>query len=141
MTILFGPGEGLESKRLAFESPYGCLWCGTAQDCHGRRWAPALSDTHTWEKPDQATILGRMLRRRSARLTPEPAKYHAATAWAADHTGESADPYCADCKTEVCHRWLRIQARLDEQRWGMPRRIRRRRTAAGSGWGDGEPPW
>jgi hypothetical protein len=108
---------------------------------HGRRWA-AIIQMHSWMEPDQATILDRMRRRRAHRLAGVPAVYHATTGWAADHTGESADPYCADCKTDGCRPWMRIQTRLERlerQRWrqaladGTP-------NASPGGWG-GDAPW
>lgn len=121
--------------RLNFKAPYGCRWCGEEKNRHGRRWAPIIG-VHSWMEPDQAMILDRMLRRLDARLNAEPAKYHATTAWADDGSGESADPYCADCKTDGCSRWARVQDRLDEQRWGLPRNPRR----ASGGW-TGDEPW
>ncbi|MGV2914656.1 hypothetical protein [Streptomyces alfalfae] len=125
-------------KRLTFESPYGCRWCGVQKHHHDRRWF-AVIGVHSWIEPSQAAIKERMLRRRDARLAAEPPKYHARIGWAADHTGESADPYCADCKTDGCHPWHRIQDRLDRQRWGVPRRTRHSSPATG-GWG-GDEPW
>lgn len=74
---------------------------------------------HAWEQPTQAQIKDRMLARRAARLSAEPTKYHAFTDWAADHTREEGVPFCADCKTDGCRRLIRIQARLDRQRWGI----------------------
>lgn len=126
-------------KRLTFESPYGCRWCGDELHHHGQQWAPIIG-MHSWLQPTQAMILERMTRRRADRLAALPPVFHATTGWSADLTGESADPYCADCKTDVCHRWDRIQTRLNQQRWGMPRRARRSGKAAGSGWG-GDQPW
>ncbi|MEU8469529.1 hypothetical protein AB0F30_16670 [Streptomyces sp. NPDC029006] len=120
------------AKQLTFESPYGCAWCGDEKHHHGSQWAPIIG-LHTWRRPTQDQIKERMWRRLNARLNAGPLKYHATTAWAPDHTGESADPYCADCKTDVCHRWSRIQTRLDQQRWGMPRRVRRRRRSGSRG--------
>lgn len=112
----------------------GCQWCGITEQSHPQRWKPPAG-WHTWAQPTQQQILERMLARRAARLNaPEPV-FHAATGWAPDDTGESADPYCADCKTDGCPRWARIQTRLDQQRWGLPRRVRRRKPG---GWG-GEP--
>jgi hypothetical protein len=126
-------------KRLTFESPYGCRWCGDELHHHGQQWSPIIG-MHSWLEPTQAMILERMTRRRADRLAALPPVFHATTGWAADHTGESADPYCADCKTDGCHRWARIQTRLDKQRWGFPRRTRRSRKAVGSGWG-GDQSW
>lgn len=121
-------------KRLNFGSPYGCRWCGVEKNRHGRRWA-AIVDMHGWLEPSQAMVLERMRQRRAARLVALPPVFHATTAWAPDGSGESADPYCADCKTPVCHRWARIQTRLDQIRWGLPRRTRRARKAAAGAWG------
>lgn len=123
-------------KRLTFESPYGCRWCGVEQRHHDRRWAVIIG-VHPWMEPTQDAIKERMLRRLDARLNPEPPVFHATTGWAADHTGESADPFCADCKTDGCPRWTRIQTRLDQQRWGLPRRTRR--SWKSGGWGGSEP--
>lgn len=123
-------------KRLTFESPYGCRWCGVQQRHHGRRYKLPIG-MHAWEAPWTSTILIRMRRRRWARLNADPTLYHAATGWSPDHTGESADPYCADCGRDSCRRWARIQTRLDQQRWGLPRHTRRARktpTTTG-GWG------
>lgn len=129
-------------KRLTFESPYGCRWCGDERHHHGSQWAPIIG-MHGWLAPSQAMLLERMTSRRSDRLAALPPVFHATTGWAADHTGESADPYCADCKTDGCPRWARIQARLDQQRFGLPRRVRRTRKSparSGGGWG-GDQPW
>lgn len=119
--------------RLKFESPYGCRWCGVQQRHHGRRYKLPVG-MHAWEAPWPQIILMRMRRRRAARLNAEPALYHATTAWAADATGESGEPYCADCRTDGCRKWIRIQARLDEIRWGIPRNPR-----GGSNWGGDVP--
>ena len=105
-------------KRLTFESPYGCRWCGTERHRHGRRWF-AVIGMHQWMEPNQAMILERMTRRLEMRLNPETPKYHAITGWAADHTGEEGIPYCADCKTDSCRRWIRIQSKLDRRRWEL----------------------
>ncbi|MYW46376.1 hypothetical protein [Streptomyces sp. SID161] len=122
------------TKRLTFESPFGCSWCGDEQYHHGSQWAPIIG-LHEWRQPTQEQIKERMLRRLDDRLNAEPPKYHATTAWAPDHTGESADPHCADCKTDVCHRWSRIQTRLDSIRWGLPHRTKHPRHALAGGWG------
>ncbi|KPI31405.1 hypothetical protein OV320_2621 [Actinobacteria bacterium OV320] len=128
-------------KTLDFESPYGCRWCGTQRWHHGRRWKPVVG-LHAWEVPSEALILERMTRRRADRLAALPQVFHATTGWAADGTGESADPYCADCKRDGCPRWARIQTRLDQQRHGLPRRFRRRRKApAGAGGWGGNSTW
>jgi len=66
---------------------------------------------HSWERPTNAQILARMRARRAARLNAAPPKYHATTRW----TGTPGDPedpgyeLCADCGTENCARYLRIQ--------------------------------
>ena len=124
----------LAARGIAFEPPYGCRWCGEEQRFHGPRWAPIIQ-VHQWIEPSQAAILERMRRRRAMRLNAEPAKYHAETAWAADATGEEGIPFCADCKTDACRPWTRIQARLDEIRWGIPRNPHGRNN-----WG-GDAPW
>ncbi|MFJ8929253.1 hypothetical protein ACIRLA_22010 [Streptomyces sp. NPDC102364] len=115
----------------------GCRYCWliTKHD-HFQRWAPQPIGWHTWTPLEQPQIKARMFARRAARLAAEPVKYHATTAWAPDATGESGEPYCADCKTDGCCRWLRIQDRLDRQRWGIPGKTR----ARSSGWG-GDAPW
>ncbi|NUS82723.1 MAG: hypothetical protein HOY75_08215 [Streptomyces sp.] len=123
-------------KRLNFESPYGCRWCGVEHARHGRRYRLPVG-VHSWEAPWQSTILLRMRRRRAARLNAEPTLYHATTGWAADATGESGEPYCADCKNDGCRRWIRIQARLDQIRWGIPRNPR----SSSGGWGRVELPF
>lgn len=138
---LFRKAPPVTVKRLTFESPYGCRWCGIEQRRHGRRWF-AVIGMHSWLEPDQAMILERMTRRRAHRLAALPPVFHATTDWASDSTGEEGLPYCADCKADACHRWTRIQARLDQQRFGLPRRVRRTRKASvnGGGWG-GDQSW
>lgn len=125
----------LAARSIRFEPPYGCRWCGDEQHHHGHQWAPIIG-MHQWIEPSQAAILERMRRRRAMRLNAEPAKYHATTAWAADATGEEGIPFCADCKTDACRPWTRIQTRLDQIRWGIPRKVRR----TTGGWG-GDEPW
>lgn len=144
MSVLFGPTEGLESLPVDFEAPYGCRWCGVEKLSHGRRWQATVG-MHAWVAPALEMVRDRMWLRLVARWERPQPKYHATTAWAPDHTGEEGVPYCADCKSDVCHRWSRIQDRLDRQRWGLPRRSRRVRRVPG-GWGDDEPwgdpePW
>ncbi|MFD3336113.1 hypothetical protein ACFWV1_26220 [Streptomyces sp. NPDC058700] len=113
-------------------TPFGCRWCGTEQSGHGRRWKPGHG-MHPWEQPTPKQILARMrarrTARRTARLNAPPAQHHATTGLAPDETGESPIEYCADCRTDGCARWARIQARLDRQRWGLES------TAAPGGWG------
>lgn len=126
----------MAAKRITFEAPYGCRWCGDEQHHHGSQWAVIIG-MHEWLEPSQAMILERMRRRRDVRLTAEPPKYHATTAWDPAPDGESADPYCADCQTPVCFRWSRIQARLDHHRWGIGYRTKHHlnATAAAGSWG------
>jgi hypothetical protein len=139
MPVLFGPDEGVFP--LAELPLDGCRWCGVITKYeHMQRWAPKPVGWHTWTPLEQQQIKERMLARRAARLAAEPYRYHATTAWAADDTGESADPYCADCGKESCPRWNRVHDRLTRQRQGLPRRVRRSRKAVGSGWG-GEQSW
>jgi hypothetical protein len=95
--------------------PSSCRWCGQEQGSHGQWWRPGKG-YHRYEQPTQAQIKARMRARRLARLTAEPPKYHATTGWAADRTGESADPYCADCRRDGCRQWMRIQHRIDMRR-------------------------
>jgi hypothetical protein len=125
----------LAARGIHDEPPFGCTYCGDERHHHGSQWAPIIG-MHQWMEPTQVEILKRMRRRRAARLNAEPAKYHATTGWAADHTGESGEPYCADCKTDGCRPWMRIQDRLDRQRWGIPRNLRQ---ASSGGWAGGEP--
>lgn len=134
MTILFGPDEGVfPIAELPLD---GCRWCGVITKYeHAQRWC-AEAGWHKWTPLTQEQIKARMLARRAARLSAEPPKYHATTGWAADHTGEEGIPYCADCKTDSCPRWSRIQTRLDQQRFGLPRRVRRSRKTGG--WGGGQ---
>jgi hypothetical protein len=100
------------NRRLTFESPYGCRWCGDEQYHHGQQWAPIIG-MHHWLEPSQEMILERMLRRLDARLNaPKPA-YHATTRY----TGTPGDPddegdaLCADCGTDACPQYQRIQHR------------------------------
>lgn len=131
--------EKLAARGITSQPPYGCRWCGDEQHHHGEQWAPIIG-MHSWLEPSQAMILERMRRRRAARQTTIPPLLHVTTGWHVALDGESADPYCADCGRESCPRWTRIQLRLDQIRFGLPRRTRRtRKTAdAGAGWG-GEP--
>lgn len=127
-------------NRLTFDSPYGCRWCGIDRRRHGRRWAVILG-VHAWLEPGQAMVLERMRRRRAVRLASEPTKYHAITAWAADATGESGEPYCADCKTDGCRQWIRIDTRLSNRRMELDGiNPKRRSKKRGGGWG-GDHPW
>ncbi|MFJ1993012.1 hypothetical protein [Streptomyces asiaticus] len=115
-------------------NPFSCRWCGLDQRGHGRRWTPPSKGGpgwHPWEQPTERQIKQRMLRRRADRLAAEPSKYHATTAWEADSTGEEGIPYCADCGTDACGPWTRIQDKLDRIRWRLPKRKRR----ASGGWG------
>ncbi|WP_448333546.1 hypothetical protein [Streptomyces sp. DSM 41534] len=105
-------------------APYGCSWCGTERQRHGRRWTPIIG-VHQWQQPSQDKIKERMLRRRADRLAAEPTRYHATTAWEADAFGEDGIPHCADCKTDTCRPWMRIQDRLDRIRWQLPTPKRR----------------
>lgn len=93
-------------------TPFGCRRCGNPQGSHGRSYI-AGAGIHTWERPTNAQILARMRARRAHRLNPAPPKYHATTRW----TGTPGDPedpgyeLCADCGTENCAQYLRIQHR------------------------------
>jgi hypothetical protein len=115
-------------------TPYGCADCGIARDRHGRQFLLGEGG-HQWRAPDDTVIKQRMLARRHARLTREQPKYHAVTAWAPDATGESGEPYCADCKTDTCRRWLRIQDRRDRSRWDAIPKL----TLAYASWGGDVP--
>jgi len=118
-------------------NPNGCRFCGIDQRDHMQRWSKSIG-WHQWDQPTNAQILARMRARRAARLNAEPTKYHATTGWDPAPDGESADPYCADCKTPACFRWSRIQARLDHQRWGIGYRTKHPLNATASragGWG------
>lgn len=95
---------------------------------------------HSWVEPSQDMILERMTRRRANRLAALSPVYHATTAWAADATGESGEPYCADCKTDGCRQWIRIDTRLSNRRMELDGINPKRRSKKGSGgWGGGEP--
>jgi hypothetical protein len=134
----FDTGRALLAKLRPID---GCRWCGVQKEPHMQRWTE-LAGWHTWTELTQPEIKGRMLARRAARLCMEPFKYHATTAWAADATGESGEPYCADCKTNGCRQWIRIQDRLERRRMelaGINPKARRPSDGSG-GWG-GEPPW
>ena len=93
-------------------SPNGCRICGLDERGHARRWSKSVG-WHQWTPPTQAQIKRRMQDRRTARLTAEPPKYHAATRY----TGSAGDPedegeaLCADCGTPACAQYQRIQTR------------------------------
>ncbi|MFD7705671.1 hypothetical protein [Streptomyces sp. NPDC059786] len=122
----------MAARGITEEPPYGCSWCGDERHHHGSQWAPIIG-LHQWVEPDQKLILARMTSRRADRFAAEPPKYHATTGWAVDDTGESADEYCADCKTDGCPRYWRIQDRLDRQE------AARRAALPRVGWD--EEPW
>lgn len=46
--------------------PYGCRFCGTPKDSHGRR-SMCLSPDHRWSAPHNWLILARMRNRRTDR--------------------------------------------------------------------------
>lgn len=114
--------------------PMGCSWCGIPSRDHMQRYKPPVG-WHKWAAPTQEQILARMLARRTARLTANPAVYHATTGWDPEPDGESAVPCCADC-AGVCFRWLRIQARLERQRW----EAQPLKAGKSGSWG-GDDPW
>ena len=122
-------------------TPGGCRWCGLEQYGHMQWWLPGRG-FHRWTQPTQAQIKARMLARRQARLAAEPARYHAKTDW----TGTQVDPedpgdeMCADCRSPQCPRWLRIQRRLDQQRWRTAMADGTPDATASGGWG-GAAPW
>lgn len=120
---------------MATPDPTGCSWCGIPSRGHGRQWKPPVG-WHEWTAPAQAQTLARMKARRTERLAATPAVYHATTGWAADSTGESAEPYCADCKTDGCQPWMRVQTRLDQQRW----QLAPPKAGKPGSWG-GDEPW
>jgi hypothetical protein len=124
--------------RKNIPAPYGCSWCGDEKHHHGSQWAPIIG-LHQWQQPTQEQIKERMLRRLDARLNAEPPKYHATTGWAADLSGESADPYCADCKTDGCRSWQRIQTKLDRIRWGIAYPTKHSQRTQAGGWGGDLP--
>lgn len=100
--------------------PSGCRRCGREQRSHGGWWRAGVP-FHQYVQPTDAQILARMRARRNARLNTPPTQHHATTGWAPDHTGESADPYCADCRTDACPRWNRIYERIHLRRQGLRR--------------------
>lgn len=121
----------------------GCRWCGITRRPHAQQWS-GLVGLHKWTAMTLPEIKGRMLARRAARLCAEPFKYHAKTAWVPDHTGESGEPYCADCKTDGCRQWIRIQERLERRRMelaGINPKARRPSDGTGGWGGEPEPPW
>ncbi|MBE4790289.1 MULTISPECIES: hypothetical protein [Streptomyces] len=121
-------------------TPLGCRWCGGAQGSHGRQWM-AGRGMHSWARPTEAQIKARMLARRAARLVSEPARYHAHTDWTGT-VGDPEDPgdeMCADCRSTQCPRWLRVQRRLDRQRWRQA--LADSTPDAGSGGWGGDASW
>jgi hypothetical protein len=94
-------------------TPYGCAVCGTQHDHHGRRF-DSETGMHSWVRPTERQIKQRMRARRTARLNAEPPTYHARTRY----SGTPGDPedegyaLCADCGTDDCPQYQRIQQRL-----------------------------
>ena len=125
---------------MSHVNPNGCHICGLDERPHMQRWSNPAG-WHKWTPPTDAQIKQRMQDRRLARLTAPPAQYHATTAWDPAPDGESADPYCADCKTPVCHRWARIQTHLDQIRYGIRHRTKHPLNPVAAGWGDDNPNW
>ncbi|MEU6979652.1 hypothetical protein [Streptomyces sp. NPDC046371] len=128
------PATGLRRNPIVYpdgqpSTPYGCRWCGISERAHFQRWK-ASARWHTWAAPTDTQILARMRARRAARLNTPPSQHHAATTWSGDWNGDT-DPYCADCDTR-CAQWLRVQQRLEEQRWA-------RDEVMASTWPDEEP--
>ncbi|NED75374.1 hypothetical protein G3I51_24225 [Streptomyces sp. SID9944] len=106
----------LAARGIAFEPPYGCLWCGDEQHHHGKQWAPIVG-VHSWTAPDGKVILERMLRRLAARpprLVTARDRLRAVHADA--YPSPDGDPVCATCHRTDCPRYWRIQDRLDRQR-------------------------
>lgn len=136
MTILFGPDEGVEPTPNPLMD--GCRWCGVSKREHCQRWWAPVG-WHKWVPLEQAEIKARMLARRADRLNAEPTLYHATTAWAADTTGEEGIPFCADCRTDSCRKWIRIQTRLDERRMELDGINPKRRSKTAGDWGGGAP--
>jgi hypothetical protein len=112
--------------------PNGCSVCGDPETSHGWQF-DSEAGMHQWIRPTLGQIKERMLARRAARLTAPTPKYHATTGWAPDATGESGEPYCWDCGTDGCRPWIRIQARLDRIRWGIP--AKHPKNALPGSWG------
>lgn len=134
------PATGLRRNPIRYRDghppvPSGCRWCGADEYGHAQRWKPGHG-WHTWEQPTDAQTLARMRARRNARLTAPPAQYHGTTGWAPDHTGESADPYCADCRTTACPRWNRIYDRIKAREQGLRHWPRTGAHTTGE-WGSG----
>lgn len=116
-------------------SPNSCRHCGLDRRGRAQQWTTEAG-WHTWTPPTQDQILARMRARRDARLSAAPAKYHATTRW----TGMAGDPddegyaLCADCGTDDCPQYWRIQTRLGRQR------MARNALLPPSPYDD-EPPW
>jgi hypothetical protein len=119
-------------------NPYGCRWCGTDRGHHGARWVPAAG-LHRWVEPTRAQMVARMTARRNARLaaleTASGFRYHAARTWSGTPGNPEDEGYelCADCRTDSCPQFHRIQDRLLRSLYGPPKRT------AGQGWGGGAP--
>ncbi|MEU8968103.1 hypothetical protein AB0D11_02310 [Streptomyces monashensis] len=56
--------------RERVSEPYGCRYCGEQQQHHGRQYIATVG-MHSWEKPDDAQVMARMLARRAARMPLE----------------------------------------------------------------------
>jgi hypothetical protein len=93
--------------------PSGCRWCGLGQREHFQRWH-RNAKWHFWTPPTREQIKQRMQARRTARLNAAPPVYHATTRY----SGTPGDPedegtaLCADCGTDACPQYQRIQTRL-----------------------------
>lgn len=53
--------------RERVSEPYGCRYCGEKQAHHGRQYLGGVG-MHSWEKPTDEQVKGRMLARRAARM-------------------------------------------------------------------------
>jgi hypothetical protein len=93
---------------------------------------------HAWERPTNAQIIARMKTRRDVRLTTSPPKHHAATRY----SGTAGDPedegyaLCADCGTDACAQYQRIQIRIAASRTEPAVQI-----GSGGGWGANAHPF
>lgn len=116
--------------------PSGCRWCGLIERDHFQRWHQDAK-WHFWTPPTQTQIKQRMHGRRHARLNAAQPSYHALTRYSGSVGNPDDEGYalCADCGTDACPQYQRIQTRLARNRTSPAAQ------AGNGGWGTSPLPF